>query len=252
MAYLSTQNIAFQKGLARKLIPKFIGPYKIIRDYGNSSFKIDLPTELKKRGVHDVFHSSLLRIHLPNDDRLFPGRQEKQLGHSSKIEEEWAVEEILTHHQAHGDTIFEVKWKAGDVTWLPNYEISYLQVLKNYLDAQGVDQIGQLPPGKGNPLLSDPQVLLNFTKFELSTSRKKPGKVYKYQSNLFHLPSLHPAILTSLHLSSLPRPPLIEHFDTAMAKRPRSLPSINHPCFSKRSRHLIQVSTTSGNLFFHV
>ena len=116
LANLSTQNITFQKGLAQKLIPKFIGPYKIIRDYGNSSFKIDLPTELKKRGVHDIFHSSLLIIHLPNDDQLFPWRQEKQLGHSSKIEEEWAIEEILTHHWANGDTIFKVKWKAGDIT----------------------------------------------------------------------------------------------------------------------------------------
>ena len=56
LAYLSTQNITFQKGLAQKLIPKFIGLYKIIRDYENSSFKIDLPADLKKRGVHDVFH----------------------------------------------------------------------------------------------------------------------------------------------------------------------------------------------------
>ena len=37
-----------------------------------------------------------------------------------------------------------------------------------------------------------------------------------------------------------------------MAKWPRSLPSINHPCFSKQSHHLIQVSTMSGNFFFHV
>ena len=139
LAYLSTQNITFQKGLAWKLIPKFISPYRLIGDYGNSSFKIDLPNELKERGVHDVFHSSLLRIHLTNDDWLFPRRQEKQLGHSSEIEEEWAIEKILTHHRANGDTIFEVKWKAGDITWLASYEISHLQVLKNYLDVQGVD-----------------------------------------------------------------------------------------------------------------
>jgi hypothetical protein len=25
-------------------------------------------------GVHPVFHASLLRIHVPNDDRLLPGR----------------------------------------------------------------------------------------------------------------------------------------------------------------------------------
>jgi hypothetical protein len=71
--YLSTKNITFARGLAWKLIPKYIGPYKITKDFKNQSFKLELPMHLKKRGVHDVFHSSLLRIHAPNDDRLFPG-----------------------------------------------------------------------------------------------------------------------------------------------------------------------------------
>jgi hypothetical protein len=69
LVYLSSKNIKFEKGLARKLIPKFIGPYSIIRDFGNGSFQLDLPANMKQRGVHDVFHSSLLRVHVPNDDR---------------------------------------------------------------------------------------------------------------------------------------------------------------------------------------
>jgi hypothetical protein len=75
-----------------------MGPYKILQDYGNSFFKIDLPAELKKRGIHSNFHLSLLRIHVPNDNRLFPGRQESQLGNGTKVEEEQAVEKILSHH----------------------------------------------------------------------------------------------------------------------------------------------------------
>ena len=73
LVYLSTKNISFPKGLARKLIPKYIGPYKILRDFNNQSFWIELPSHLKQRGVHDIFHASLLRIHEPNDDQLFPG-----------------------------------------------------------------------------------------------------------------------------------------------------------------------------------
>jgi hypothetical protein len=60
LVYLATKNISFAKGLARKLIPKFIGPYKILHDFGNASFRLDLPPHLKQRGVHDVFHASLL------------------------------------------------------------------------------------------------------------------------------------------------------------------------------------------------
>ena len=79
LVYLSSKNISFPKGLAQKLIPKFLGPYKVLRDYNNSSFQLDLPPHLKRWGVHDIFHSSLLRIHIPNDDCLFPGRTDAQI-----------------------------------------------------------------------------------------------------------------------------------------------------------------------------
>jgi hypothetical protein len=46
LVYLSSKNITFAKGLARKLIPKFIGPYKILEDFGNSFFRLDLPSHL--------------------------------------------------------------------------------------------------------------------------------------------------------------------------------------------------------------
>ena len=48
LVYLASTHISFAKGLARKLIPKFIGPYKILQDFGNSSFKLDLPAHLKR------------------------------------------------------------------------------------------------------------------------------------------------------------------------------------------------------------
>ena len=46
LVYLSAKSISFPKGLARKLIPKFLGPYKVLRDYGNSSFQLELPPHL--------------------------------------------------------------------------------------------------------------------------------------------------------------------------------------------------------------
>ena len=68
LIYISTQNMSLPKGKARKLFPKFVGPYKINKDYGNDTFGIDLPAELKKRGLHSKFHASLLCLHIPNDD----------------------------------------------------------------------------------------------------------------------------------------------------------------------------------------
>jgi len=116
LVYISTKNISFPKGLARKLIPKYIGPYKVLVDFKNQSFKVELPPHLKQRGVHDVFHASLLRIHIPNDDRLFPGRLFTQLNPRNENKSEWAVDKILSHSGSSQDSVFEVLWKAGDIT----------------------------------------------------------------------------------------------------------------------------------------
>lgn len=72
LTYVSTKNMSLPKGQARKLMPWYISPYKIIEDFRNNSFKLDLPARLRQWGIHPVFHSSLMRIHVPNDDRLFP------------------------------------------------------------------------------------------------------------------------------------------------------------------------------------
>ena len=72
LVYVLTKNIRLEHGTSRKLFPKYIGPYLITKDFGNSSYHVNLPDSLKQR-VHNVFHASLLCIHVPNDDRLFPG-----------------------------------------------------------------------------------------------------------------------------------------------------------------------------------
>ncbi len=70
-----------------------MGPFKIIEDYHSNLYKVDLSSNLKQRGVHDIFHASLLRIHIPNDDRLFPGRSDSQIwDFGEDSEKEWAVE----------------------------------------------------------------------------------------------------------------------------------------------------------------
>ena len=160
LVYLSTKNITFAKGLARKLIPKYIGPYQILQDFNNQSFRLDLPMHLKKRGVHDVFHSSLLRIHAPNDDRLFPGRMDTQIGDGPDTEDEWAVELIRSHAGSRENSIFEILWKSGDVTWMPYYQIRHLQALDTYLELMGVDSASKLATGKGKPPQEDPQVFI--------------------------------------------------------------------------------------------
>ncbi|KAJ3967598.1 hypothetical protein EV361DRAFT_769511, partial [Lentinula raphanica] len=104
--------------------------------------KLELPADLKKRGVHDVFHSSLLRIHMPNDDRLFPGRSYEQvIGMDSN---EWQVDRIIAHKGFKSDASFLILWKTGDKTWLPYSKIQHLQPLREYFETLGIQDIAHL------------------------------------------------------------------------------------------------------------
>ncbi|GAA5866211.1 hypothetical protein JCM1840_005115 [Sporobolomyces johnsonii] len=69
-AYLSTGGLRFPKGVAAKFVPKFIGPYTVTAAFP-SSYSLDLPPHLR---IHNKFHASKLRPHLPNDDSRFPHR----------------------------------------------------------------------------------------------------------------------------------------------------------------------------------
>ena len=109
LMYISTKNMSLHKGQAWKLIPKYIGPYKIIRDFGNNSYELNLPDRLKQREIHPTFHSSLLRVHVPNDDRLFLGQTETQVADFGDTELERSVERIISHSGGGTEVLFEVK-----------------------------------------------------------------------------------------------------------------------------------------------
>ena len=158
LVYISTKNISFPKGTARKLVPKFVGPYMISQDFGNYSYRIELPSSLRQRGIHDVFHSSLLRIHIPNDDQLFPGRLDEQIPELGGTAREWTVDKILSHQGSHSDAKFEVLWTSGDKTWLPYGEIAHLRALTDYFEILGVNNITQLTDNNIGDALDDDEL----------------------------------------------------------------------------------------------
>ena len=50
LIYLYTKNIAMPKGRASKLVPKYVGPYKIMKAIpSTSNYELELPIELIKR-----------------------------------------------------------------------------------------------------------------------------------------------------------------------------------------------------------
>ena len=71
--YLLMKNLALPLGRAKKLLPKFIGPYKVVEMHtATSMVTLELPPELTARWVHPTFHMSLLRAHVPNNNVRFP------------------------------------------------------------------------------------------------------------------------------------------------------------------------------------
>ena len=61
LVYLSTKNLTLPKHRAQKLMPKFIGPYKILKAMNESSnVMLGLPQEFKDRKINLTFHTNLV------------------------------------------------------------------------------------------------------------------------------------------------------------------------------------------------
>ena len=54
---LSTKNLRLQAPGARKLLPRYVGPFEVKKRVGEVAYKLDLPSHM---AIHDVFHVSLL------------------------------------------------------------------------------------------------------------------------------------------------------------------------------------------------
>ena len=147
LVYLSTKNISMPKGRARKLAPKYLGPFPISRVIKEgATYQLELSDELTKRGVNRAFHASLLRPHVPNDDRRFPGRMPIQIPGFGEKPEEWIVDRIVTHHGKGMGSEFQILWKAGDMTWASYREVAHLNALDRYCELMGVRDASELPP----------------------------------------------------------------------------------------------------------
>ena len=146
LVYLSTKNLAIPQGLTRKLVPKYIGPFKILKEYPNTStFKLELPDSLR---IHPNFHSSLLKPYIPNDDDLFPNRQNIwSYTLDLRQDEEYVVDSIIGHHRSEDKRrklYFVVLWGNGEVTTEPLSYVDELEALDHYLELKGVDQPSKL------------------------------------------------------------------------------------------------------------
>jgi hypothetical protein len=104
MVLLSTLNIKLKFKGASKLLPKWIGPFKVTEQVNPVAYKLDLPDTLK---IHNVFHVSLLKaamfrpgcpVNPPPPPVMVDG------------EFEYEVESILSHRFTRNKVQYLVKW----------------------------------------------------------------------------------------------------------------------------------------------
>jgi len=147
LVYLSTKNLTLPKGRASKLLPKFVGPYRVLRCFPETSnYELELPDELVRRRVHNRFHVSLLRPHHASDDALFPNRWFLDpYDFGAPDDAEWYVEEITAHCWKGRTLELQVKWSVGESTWEPLAVCNELAALDSYLTLLGVKDWMDLP-----------------------------------------------------------------------------------------------------------
>lgn len=117
---------------AKKLLPKFIGPFTIVRKISDAAFKLTLPSTMSR--VHPVFHVSLLKPYVPSGAVQPPPPIMDEEG-----DVVYYVDFILGHRpRKYGrKTITEylVKWKGyghEHNTWEPEFNIMDPDLIKAY------------------------------------------------------------------------------------------------------------------------
>ncbi|KAJ9524855.1 hypothetical protein QJQ45_003021 [Haematococcus lacustris] len=117
MVLLSTKNMRLKPGKARKLLPRFVGPFKVLDLVGQVAVNLQLPASMSR--LHPVFHLSLIKPYTGTDVGFMPPPVEW-------LDEEpvYYVERLLDHRHVHAGKAKEylVQWEGYDAhhnTWEP-------------------------------------------------------------------------------------------------------------------------------------
>ena len=108
------------KGRARKLVPKYIGPYKVVKAHNEAStVTLELSPALIPQQISLTFHMGLVWKFITNNDKVFPKWDAKSFyDFSQDDQQEWLVEEITSHRWLNLKELeLEVRWMLGVRYW---------------------------------------------------------------------------------------------------------------------------------------
>ena len=115
LVLLSTRHLSSDTYTgARKLMPKFCGPFPISEKINAVTYRLGLSHPLLSRGIHNAFHASLLRPYLPDSDFsrvpptpppvTFPdGHIEYEVDRLLRVRMHRGHQQYLVHWKGYGD-----------------------------------------------------------------------------------------------------------------------------------------------------
>jgi hypothetical protein len=104
--FVSTKNMSIPEGKACKLVNKWMGPVNISEELvKGTTYRVNLPQELLRRGIRPSFHALLLKPYIPDEDWRFPRHDYGRFISLEGNKDEWAVERITNCPKRSGDTL---------------------------------------------------------------------------------------------------------------------------------------------------
>jgi hypothetical protein len=113
----------------KKLKPRKLGPFKIIKKISPVTYKLDLP---KKYRIHPIIHVSELE---PYYEDNFNRTQAPPPPVIIDDEEEYEVEKILDKRKHYGKIQYLIKWKGyslSDASWEPESNLNCPELIKEF------------------------------------------------------------------------------------------------------------------------
>ncbi|KNZ76712.1 hypothetical protein J132_08781, partial [Termitomyces sp. J132] len=134
------------KGRAKKLCPKWVGPYRILEAYNETSnYVLELSMALQEYKIHPKFYVLLLQLYKASNNVLFSNRETPEpYDFGVPDNQQWFFNDLIGHYWDGANLKFKVCWSLGDTTCESLTMCKDLKALDQYLELQGMQGPAQL------------------------------------------------------------------------------------------------------------
>ena len=126
VVYLSTKNINLHSRRldGKKLQPQFIGPFKIMSQVNPATYRLDLPSSLKR--IHPEFHVEYLLPYIPPCPYTTPTPAPRYDPVLVNGEEHYYIDKLLDRRKYYKNWYILVQWlgyPVEEATWVLESEL---------------------------------------------------------------------------------------------------------------------------------